>query len=66
MAAAPAHLRRPASPTSTACSLDPALRLLAGDLHAGAYTETEHLAGATARIEAPFLVSFDPVVLARR
>ncbi|MFD6479316.1 Uma2 family endonuclease [Streptomyces anulatus] len=46
--------------------LDPAPRLLAGDLHAGAYDETEHLAGATARIEAPFLVSFDPAVLARR
>lgn len=46
--------------------LDPAPRLLAGNLHAGTYDETEHLAGATARIEAPFPVSFDPAVLARR
>ncbi|MGW7230650.1 hypothetical protein [Streptomyces cyaneofuscatus] len=46
--------------------LDPAPRVLAGDLHAGTYDETEHLAGAIARIEAPFLVSFDPAVLARR
>ncbi|MEV7167408.1 Uma2 family endonuclease [Streptomyces microflavus] len=46
--------------------LDPASRLLAGDLHAGTYAETEHLAGATARIEAPFPLTFDPATLARR
>lgn len=46
--------------------LDPAFRLLAGDLHAGTYAETEHLARATARIEAPFPLTFDPATLARR
>ncbi|HBF80258.1 MAG TPA: Uma2 family endonuclease [Streptomyces sp.] len=46
--------------------LDPAPRLLAGDLAAGAYTETEYLAGAVARIEDPFPIAFDPAVLARR
>ncbi|MCT6782264.1 Uma2 family endonuclease [Streptomyces sp. CS7] len=46
--------------------LDPAPRLLAGDLHAGAYAETEHLAGAPARIEDPFPIAFDPAVLACR
>ncbi|MEU3975242.1 Uma2 family endonuclease [Streptomyces bacillaris] len=46
--------------------LDPAPRLIAGDLHGGGYAETEHLAGATARIEDPFPIAFDPAVLARR
>ncbi|MEV7167412.1 hypothetical protein AB0N60_35605 [Streptomyces microflavus] len=41
-------------------------RILAGDLHAGRCAETEHLAGATARIEAPFSLTFDPATLARR
>ncbi|MEV1048734.1 Uma2 family endonuclease [Streptomyces sp. NPDC049916] len=46
--------------------LEPAPRLLAGDLQAGTYAETEHLAGAPARIEASFPIAFDPAVLARR
>ncbi|MFW3477160.1 Uma2 family endonuclease [Streptomyces microflavus] len=39
--------------------LDPAPRLLAGDLHAGTYAETEHLTGVTARIKGPFPVTFE-------
>ncbi|MFF8557046.1 Uma2 family endonuclease [Streptomyces sp. NPDC015501] len=46
--------------------LEPAPRLIASELHVGGYAETEHLAGATARIEDPFPVAFDPAVLARR
>ncbi|MFD4177583.1 hypothetical protein [Streptomyces anulatus] len=35
-------------------------------LSAGAFDETEHLAGSNVRIEAAFAVSFDPAVLTRR
>lgn len=46
--------------------LEPAPRLITGDLTTGTYDETEHLAGATTRIEHPFTVEFDPAVLARQ